>query len=483
MSYDQQVLALENEWRTAARWRGILRNYTAADVVRLRGSTRIQYTLAEMGARRLWHLLETEPFIRSLGAMTGNQAVEMVAAGLKAIYVSGWQVAGDANDSLQMYPDQSLYSVSSVPTLIKRINNALQRADQIHYLQSVNMRGSAPDVGNARRSVHGNGNDGGRGTAAARGNGDARGNAAGSGNETAFVPYWFAPLVADAEAGFGGTLNVFELVKAMIEAGTAGVHLEDQVSALKKCGHMGGKVLVGVHEFIPKLNAARLAADVLGVPTLIIARTDAEGAHLMHTINDPVDEAFMTGERTVEGYYAVRGGIELAIAKGRAYAPYADLVWCETNKPDLGEAREFAQGIHEKFPGKWLAYNCSPSFNWKKHLDAKTMLGFQEKLGELGYKFQFVTLAGFHTLNASMFQLAHEYSLEGMLAYSRLQEQEFEMEHAYGYKAVKHQSFVGAGYFDQVQAALTGDAVSTKALAGSTEEAQFQVTMPEHVIH
>lgn len=435
MSYEQQILALENEWKTQPRWNGITRNFTATEVIHLRGSVRIQHTLAEMGARRLWHLLETEPFVRSLGAMSGNQAVEMVAAGLKAIYVSGWQVAGDANDSLEMYPDQSLYSVSSVPTLIKRINNALLRADQIHYMQGDDER------------------------------------------------YWFAPLVADAEAGFGGTLNTFELVKHMIEAGTAGVHLEDQVASLKKCGHMGGKVLVGVHEFIPKLNAARLAADVMGVPVVVIARTDAEGAHLMHTVNDPVDEAFMTGERTMEGYYVVRGGIELAIAKGRAYAPYADLVWCETNKPDLGEAREFAEGIHEKFPGKWLAYNCSPSFNWKKHLDERTMLTFQEKLGEMGYKFQFVTLAGFHTLNASMFDLAHNYNLEGMLAYSRLQEKEFEMEYEYGYKAVKHQSFVGAGYFDQVQTALTGEAVSTKALTGSTEEAQFQVKMPEHVIN
>lgn len=438
MSYQQQILALENEWQTLPRWKGITRNFTAHDVANLRGSVQIQHTLAEMGARRLWQLLETEAFVRSLGAMSGNQAVEMVAAGLQAIYVSGWQVAGDANDSLQMYPDQSLYSVSSVPTLLKRINNALLRADQIQHMQN------------------------GNGTQAR---------------------YWFAPLVADAEAGFGGTLNVFELVKQMIEAGTAAVHLEDQVSSLKKCGHMGGKVLVGVHEFIPKLNAARLAADVLGVPTLIIARTDADGAHLMHTINDPIDEAFMTGERTMEGYYQVRGGIELAIAKGRAYAPYADLVWCETNKPDLGEAREFAQGIHEKFPGKWLAYNCSPSFNWKKHLDERTMLTFQEKLGEMGYKFQFVTLAGFHTLNASMFELAHDYNLEGMLAYSRLQEKEFEMEYEHGYKAVKHQSFVGAGYFDAVQTAITGEAVSTKALTGSTEEAQFQVKMPEHVIN
>jgi len=434
MSYDQ-VLELENEWKTSPRWKGVTRAFTAAEVVRLRGSVRLRYSLAEMGAQRLWELLETEPFVRSLGAMSGNQAVEMVAAGLKAIYVSGWQVAGDANDSLQMYPDQSLYSVSSVPTLIKRINNALQRADQIQHMQGK--------------------------------------------NET----HWFAPLVADAEAGFGGTLNVFELVKAMIEAGTAAVHLEDQVSALKKCGHMGGKVLVGVHEFLPKLNAARLAADVMGVPTLIIARTDAEGANLMHTLIDPIDQAFMTGERTIEGYHVVRGGLDLAIAKGRAYAPYADVVWCETNKPDLGEAREFAQGIHEKFPGKWLAYNCSPSFNWKKHLDEKTMLTFQEQLGEMGYKFQFVTLAGFHTLNASMFDLAHNYNLEGMLAYSRLQEKEFEMEYEHGYKAVKHQSFVGAGYFDEVQTALTGEAVSTKALTGSTEEAQFYAPAPEHVIN
>jgi isocitrate lyase len=435
MSYVQQILALEHEWRTAPRWRGIKRTYTAADVVRLRGSVRVQHTLAEMGARRLWQLLESGPFVRSLGALSGNQAIEMVAAGMKAIYVSGWQVAGDANDSMQMYPDQSLYSVSSVPTLIRRINNALLRADQIQHLRDKD------------------------------------------------ATYWFAPLVADAEAGFGGTLNVFELVKAMIEAGTAGVHLEDQVSALKKCGHMGGKVLVGVHEFIPKLNAARLAADVLCVSTLLIARTDAVGSNLMHSINDPVDEAFMAGDRTVEGYYVVRGGLELAIAKGRAYGPYADLLWCETNKPDLGEAREFAQGIHEKFPGKWLAYNCSPSFNWKKHLDEKTLLSYQEKLGEMGYKFQFVTLAGFHTLNASMFELAHDYNLEGMLAYSRLQEKEFQMEHEHGYEAARHQSFVGAGYFDEVQTALAGEAVSTRALNGSTEEAQFQVEVPRPAIN
>lgn len=432
MQHQSAILALENEWQTHPRWRGIKRSYRAADVVKLRGSLRIQYTLAELGAQRLWHLFETEPFVRALGALTGNQAIQMVAAGLKAIYVSGWQVASDANDSLQMYPDQSLYAVTSVPTLVRRINNALLRADQIHQLQ-----------------------------------GDDQ-------------TYWFAPIVADAEAGFGGTLNVFELTKALIEAGAAAVHLEDQVAALKKCGHMGGKVLVGVHEFIPKLNAARLAADILGVPTILIARTDAEGAHLMHTVHHPLDEAFLTGERTVEGYYRVRGGLELAIARARAYAPYADLVWCETSKPDLGQAREFAQGVHEKFPGKWLAYNCSPSFNWKKHLDEKTMLTFQEKLAEWGYKFQFVTLAGFHTLNASMFELAHNYNLEGMLAYSRWQEHEFELEYEYGYQAIKHQSFVGAGYFDEVQLALSGAAVSTRALEGSTEQEQFQTPASEH---
>lgn len=435
MQQQSAISALENDWKTSPRWRDLQRHHTASDVVRLRGSLRVAHTLAEMGAARLWDLLASEPFVRTLGALSGNQAVQMVGAGLKAIYVSGWQVAGDMNDAQHMYPDQSLYPVSSVPNLVKRINNALMRADQIQHMHGDD------DV------------------------------------------YWFAPIVADAEAGFGGTLNVFELTKAMIEAGAAGIHLEDQVSSLKKCGHMGGKVLVGVHEFIPKLDAARLAADVLGVPTLIIARTDAEGANLMHTILDPVDEHFATGERTLEGYYRVRGGIELAVAKACAYAPYADLVWCETNKPDLGEAREFAEGVHEKFPGKWLAYNCSPSFNWKQNLDEKTMLTFQEKLGELGYKFQFVTLAGFHTLNASMFELAHSYNLEGMYAYSRLQEHEFEMEFEYGYKAVKHQSFVGAGYFDEVQIAITGDEVSTKALTGSTEEAQFAIPIPEHIIN
>ena len=355
--------------------------------------------------------------------------MQQVAAGLKAIYVSGWQVAGDANDALHMYPDQSLYPVSSVPNLIKRINNALIRADQIQHMQGKN-------------DVH-----------------------------------WFAPVVADAEAGFGGPLNTFELIKAMIEAGAAAVHLEDQLSSLKKCGHMGGKVLVAVHEFVPKLIAARLASDVLGVPAIIIARTDANGAHLIRSINDPVDEKFATGETTVEGYWVVNGGLEYAIAKGLAYAPHVDAIWCETSKPDIGEAREFAQAIHEKFPGKRLAYNCSPSFNWKRNLDQKSMATFQEQLGEMGYKFQFVTLAGFHTLNASMFELAHAYKTEGMLAYSRLQEREFEMERAHGYRAIKQQSFVGAGYFDEIQIAVTGEGVSTRAMTGSTEEEQFAIAM------
>jgi len=429
MLQDQaQAIELANDWATNPRWEGITRTYPASEVVRLRGSIQLHYTLATMGATRLWHLLRTEPFIRALGAMTGNQAVEMAQAGLKAIYASGWQVAGDANDALHMYPDQSLYPVTSMPNLIKRLNNALARADQIQHMQGKN------DV------------------------------------------YYFAPIVADAEAGFGGPLNTFELIKAMIEAGAGAVHLEDQLSSLKKCGHMGGKVLVAVHEFVPKLIAARLASDVLGVPTILIARTDSLGAHLIRSINDPIDEKFATGEQTVEGYWVVRGGLEYAIAKARAYAPYADMLWCETSKPDLGEAREFAQGVREKFPGKPLAYNCSPSFNWKRNLDEKTMATFQEKLGELGYKFQFVTLAGFHTLNMSMFALARAYRDEGMLAYSRrVQEREFEMEKD-GYTATKHQSFVGAGYFDEIQIAITGEAVSTRALAGSTEEEQFAGT-------
>src|SRR3990172_9237546 len=373
----EQILSLQKSWKEDPRWKDIRRPYQAEEVVRLRGSLRVHHTLAEMGARRFWDLLHSEPYVPALGALTGNQAVQQVQAGLKAIYVSGWQVAGDANSAGHMYPDQSLYPVDSAPKLISRINNALTRADQIQHM-----------------------NDGNR-------------------------TYWFAPIVADAEAGFGGPLNTFELIKAMIEAGAAAVPLEDQLSSLKKCGHMGGKVLVPYRAFIEKLVSARLAADVLDVPTVIIARTDAQGAHLIRSINDPVDEKFATGETTVEGYWIVRGGLEYAIAKARAYAPYADLLWCETSKPDLGEAREFAQGVHEKFPGKLLAYNCSPSFNWKRNLDEKTMATFQEKLAEMGYKFQFVTLAGFHTLNLSMFELAHAYRDEGMLAYSqRVQERE-----------------------------------------------------------
>ncbi len=425
MTNQLSAAQLANEWATNPRWQNIVRPYPATEVVRLHGSIQLQHTLAELGATRFWDLLHRERLIRALSALTGNQAVQQVAAGLEAIYVSGWQVAGDANDALQMYPDQSLYPVSSVPNLVRRVNNALIRADQIQHMEG-------------------------------RGEVD-----------------WFVPIVADAEAGFGGPLNTFELMKAMIDAGAAAVHIEDQLSSLKKCGHMGGKVLVPVHEFIPKLVAARLASDVLGVPTLIIARTDANGANLSRSINDPVDEKFATGETTVDGYYGVRGGIEYAIAKGRAYAPYADMIWCETAKPDIGEAREFAQGIHEKSPGKLLAYNCSPSFNWKRNLDEKTMATFQEQLAEMGYRFQFVTLAGFHTLNASMFELASAYKNQGMLAYSRVQEREFEMERDQGYRAVKHQSFVGAGYFDEVQIAITGDEVSTTALKGSTEEAQF----------
>src|SRR5512139_735729 len=380
-----QIIELENDWATNPRWEGVTRKYPASEVVRLRGSIQLHYTLAEMGATRLWHLLHTEPFIRALGALTGNQAVEMVSAGLKAIYLSGWQVAGDANDALQMYPDQSLYPVSSVPNVIRKLNNALVRADQIQHMQGKS------DI------------------------------------------YWFAPIFADAEAGFGGPLNTFELIKAMIEAGAAAVHLEDQLSSLKKCGHMGGKVLVTTHEFIPKLIAARLAADVLGVPTIIVARTDSLGANLIRAINDPVDEKFATGEQTVEGYWTVRGGIEYAIAKARAYAPYADMLWCETSKPDIGEAREFAQGVHEKFPGKMLAYNCSPSFNWKRKLSDAEIAAFQDELGDLGYRFQFITLAGFHTLNASMYELAHGFESEGMSAFVKLQEHEFEMERTAGF--------------------------------------------------
>ncbi len=437
----QYALAQEvmtQDWATNPRWKGVERPYAAADVFRLRGSIFIEHTLARLGADRLWELLQTDPYVNALGAMTGNQAVQQVQAGLKAIYVSGWQVAADANNAGTMYPDQSLYPADSVPNLCRRINNALQRADQVHHAEGKVAPGQT----------------------------------------------WFAPLVADAEAGFGGTLNAFELMKGMIEAGAACVHFEDQLSSAKKCGHLGGKVLVPTTEAIQKLVAARLAADVMGVPSLIMARTDADSAHLLTSDIDPRDRAFCTGERTSEGFFKIRGGIESAIARGLAYAPYADLIWCETSHPDVEEARQFADAIHAKYPGKMLAYNCSPSFNWRKNLDEATIAKFQPELARMGYKFQFVTLAGFHALNLSMFELARGYKLAGMTAYSRLQEKEFSRETQYGYEAVKHQRFVGTGYFDQVQQVITGGLASTIALAESTEAAQFSerkpLVHPEH---
>jgi isocitrate lyase len=406
------------------RWAGIERPYSAEDVVRLRGSVRIEYTLARMGAEWLWELMHKEPYVKALGALTGNQAVQQVKAGLKAIYLSGWQVAADANLAGHMYPDQSLYPANSVPDVVKRINHALQRADQIHHAEGKN------------------------GT------------------------YWFAPIVADAEAGFGGALNVFEIMKAIIEAGAAGVHFEDQLASEKKCGHMGGKVLIPTAQGIRNLISARLAADVLGVPTVLIARTDGDSASLVTSDVDPADEPFLTGERTLEGFYRVRPGIEQAIARGLAYAPCADVVWWETSEPNLEEAEKFAQAIHEKFPGKLLAYNCSPSFNWKVKLSDEEISSFQDRLGAMGYKFQFVTLAGFHALNYSMFELARDYGERGMAAYSELQQAEFAAEE-HGYTATKHQREVGAGYFDEVAQVVAGGAASTTALAGSTEEAQF----------
>ena len=406
------------------RWEGIVRPYDEEDVERLRGSIRIRHTLAEMGAARLWRLLHTESHVAALGALTGNQAMQQVRAGLKAIYVSGWQVAADANGAGHMYPDQSLYPVNSVPALVRRISQTLERADQIE-----------PSEGVASRS-------------------------------------WFAPIVADAEAGFGGPLNAFELMKAMIESGAAGVHFEDQLAAEKKCGHMGGKVLVPTGQFIRTLVAARLAADVMGVATLLIARTDANGARLITSDVDAQDRAFLTGDRTPEGFFRMSGGLEVAIARGIAYAPYADLLWCETSTPDLEEARRFADAIHRKFPGKLLAYNCSPSFNWRKHLDDANLATFQHELAKMGYKFQFVTLAGFHSLNLGMYELARGYAKSGMAAYSALQQAEFGAEPS-GYSATRHQREVGTGYFDQVAQVISGGAASTLALEESTEAEQF----------
>ena len=415
---------LETNWNGNLRWKGIKRPYTAEDVVRLGGSIQIEYTLARLGAERLWNLLHSEEYVAALGALTGNQAVQQVKAGLKAIYLSGWQVAADANLAGHMYPDQSLYPSNSVPHVVRRINQALQRADQIQ---------------------------------AAEGSGHT---------------YWFAPIVADAEAGFGGPLNVFELMKAMIEAGAAGVHFEDQLSSEKKCGHMGGKVLVPTQTAIKHLVAARFAADVMGVPSILVARTDANGAHLITSDIDPVDHKFLSSERTPEGFYKMHGGLNTAIARGLSYAPYCDLIWCETSTPNLKEAQRFADAIHEQFPGKMLAYNCSPSFNWKKKLDPETIAVFQKELSKMGYKFQFITLAGFHALNYSMFELALGYREEGMTAYSRLQEAEFALEE-YGYTATRHQREVGTSYFDEVAQAISGGVSSTTALAGSTEVEQF----------
>jgi len=432
----QSASELSKQWQSDARWTGILRPYSGEDVARLRGSIHVEHTLARLGAERLWTLLHTEPYVSALGALTGNQAVQQVKAGLKAIYLSGWQVAADANNAGQMYPDQSLYPADSVPTVVRNINNSLMRADQIHHMDGKDST------------------------------------------------YWLAPIVADAEAGFGGTLNAFELMKAMIDAGAACVHFEDQLSSAKKCGHLGGKVLIPTSEAIQKLVAARLAADVLGVPTLLMARTDADSAHLLTSDIDPRDREFLTGKRTAEGFFRIRGGLKAAIARGLAYAPYVEMLWCETSEPNLEEAREFAEGIHAKFPGKMLAYNCSPSFNWKKKLDDKTIAIFQTELARMGYKFQFVTLAGFHALNLSMFELARGYRDSGMTAYSRLQEKEFAREAQYGYEAVKHQRFVGTGYFDALTQVIAGGVASTTALEGSTEQAQFaeikQQLRPKH---
>jgi isocitrate lyase len=419
---------LQKDWNENPRWKGIKRGYTADDVIRLRGSVQVEQTLARRGAERLWRSINEEPFVNSLGALTGNQAMQQVKAGLKAIYLSGWQVAGDANLAGEMYPDQSLYPINSVPTVVRRINNALTRCDQIQWMEGKNP------------------------------------------GDPGYIDY-FAPIVADAEAGFGGVLNAFELMKAMIEAGAAGVHFEDQLASVKKCGHMGGKVLVPSREAVAKLIAARLAADVMGVPTVLLARTDAEAADLVTSDVDDNDRPFITGERTVEGFFRTRNGLEQSISRGLAYAPYADLIWCETGKPDLAFAKAFAEAIQKQFPGKMLAYNCSPSFNWKKNLDDATIAKFQKELGAMGYKFQFITLAGFHSLNYSMFNLAHGYARNQMSAFVELQEAEFAAAEK-GFTAVKHQREVGTGYFDAVTTTIESEA-STAALKGSTEDEQF----------
>jgi isocitrate lyase len=415
---------MQEFWSEDPRWQGVTRPYTPADVARLRGTVHIEHTLARLGAERLWNLLQTEDFLPTLGALTGNQAVQQVQAGLKAIYLSGWQVAADANLSGEMYPDQSLYPSNSVPSVVRAINNAFQRADQIHHAEKKNGM------------------------------------------------YWYAPIVADAEAGFGGCLNAFELMKEMIAAGAGGVHFEDQLASAKKCGHLGGKVLVPAQEFVHKLVAARLAADVCGVPTVLIARTDANSARLLTSDSDIRDVEFLSGERTSDGFLGYKGGLDAAIARGRIYAPYVDMLWCETSEPDLQEARRFAEGIHQQFPGKMLAYNCSPSFRWTRKLDSAAIARFQRELGAMGYKFQFVTLAGFHALNLSMYELAHDYAKEGMTAYARLQEREFELG-GNGYGAVRHQRFVGTGYFDDIAQTIANGQASTVALSGSTEAEQF----------
>src|SRR5512147_462469 len=423
---------LQKEWNENPRWKGIKRGYTAEDVVRLRGSVQVEHTLAKRGAEKLWRLINEEPFVNALGALTGNQAMQQVKAGLKAVYLSGWQVAGDANLAGEMYPDQSLYPANSVPAVVRRINNTFTRADQIQWMEGKNP------------------------------------------GDPGYIDY-FAPIVADAEAGFGGVLNAFELMKAMIEAGAAGVHFEDQLASVKKCGHMGGKVLVPTREAVDKLVAARLAADCMGVPTVLLARTDAEAADLLTSDVDPIDRPFLTGERTVEGFYKTRNGLDQAVARGLAYAQYADLIWCETGKPDLAFAKAFAEAIRAKYPGKLLAYNCSPSFNWKKNLDDATIAKFQRELGAMGYKFQFITLAGFHSMWFNMFDLAQEYAKHGMTAYvEKVQEPEFAARDR-GYTFVSHQQEVGTGYFDEVTQVIQGGQSSTTAMHGSTEEEQFQV--------